>query len=67
MPRDLFHRLNGALLVYDVTRPETFNSVQNWMKIIKESAPANTAVILVANKIDNPPVVTEEEGIALAT
>ena len=37
------------------------------MKLIEENAPRNTSVILVANKIDKPLVVSEEEGRALAT
>jgi small GTP-binding protein len=66
LPKDLFHRLNGALLVYDVTQRKTFNSVSSWMKLIEENAPPNTAVILVANKVDKEIDVSEAEGRALA-
>lgn len=66
LPKDLFHRLNGALLVYDVTKRKSFNSVANWMKLIEENAPSETAVILVANKIDLKFEVSEEEGKELA-
>lgn len=66
IPKNIFNRLNGALLVYDVTNRKTFNSVSAWMKLIKENAPENTSVILVANKVDKPMVVSEEEGLALA-
>ncbi|CAG9319491.1 unnamed protein product [Blepharisma stoltei] len=66
LPRDLFHRLNGALLVYDVTQRDTFAAVQSWMKLIEDNAPENTAIILVANKIDEQFIVAESEGRALA-
>ena len=36
------------------------------MKLIEENAPPNTAVILVANKIDREIEITEAEGRALA-
>ena len=67
IPKNIFNRLNGALLVYDVTNRKTFNSVSEWMKLIEENAPQNTSVILVANKIDKPLVVSEAEGRALAS
>ena len=66
IPKNIFNRLNGALLVYDVTNRKTFNSVSAWMKVIEENAPQNTAIILVANKVDKEMVVTETEGRALA-
>lgn len=36
------------------------------MKLIEDNAPSNTAVILIANKIDEPYIVPESEGRALA-
>ena len=67
LPKDLFNRLNGILLVYDVCNRESFDSVSAWMKLIEERAPANTAVILVGNKIDKEnQQIKEKEGRDLA-
>lgn len=66
LPKDLFHRLNGILLVYDVTRRKSFTSVNSWMNLIKENASANTAAILIGNKADNDMEITEAEGKSLA-
>lgn len=67
LPKDLFNRLNGILLVYDVCNRSSFDSVSLWMKLIKDRAPANTGVILVGNKIDKQnPEIKEKEGRDLA-
>lgn len=67
LPKDLFNRLNGVLLVYDVTNRKTFNAVSSWVKIIEEKAPEKTSIVLVGNKIDKSNhQVTEEEGKELA-
>jgi Ras-related protein Rab-1A len=57
----------AGILVYDVTRRETFENIRNWNgEIIKGSG--KIALILVGNKIDlkDERVVTFEEGEALA-
>mmetsp|Transcript_33286 Transcript_33286/g.106261 ORF Transcript_33286/g.106261 Transcript_33286/m.106261 type:complete len:186 (+) Transcript_33286:102-659(+) len=43
-----FKDLRGAMVVYDVTRPRTFDSVLEWRKILPETLP----VLLVGNKQD---------------
>lgn len=63
LPKDLFNRLNGVLLVYDITNRKTFEAVSDWIKLIEENAAENTAIILVGNKVDKDKVeVSEEEG-----
>ena len=55
----------AAILVYDVTRRDTFDHVGSWLKEAKELAPANLTVILVGNKCDLLPqerAVSYEEG-----
>jgi small GTP-binding protein len=67
LPMELFKRLNGVLLVYDVTNRKSFDAVSSWVQVIEEKAPDNTSIVLVGNKIDKPNhQVTEEEGRLLA-
>ena len=66
LTRDIFHRLHGAFLVYDVSNKESFEKITHWMELIKREASENTSVILVANKIDLDFEVTREEGKELA-
>lgn len=43
----------GALLVYDVTRRETFDQLNLWLKEIRERSDKNVSIILVGNKCDD--------------
>ena len=42
----------GALLVYDITRKDTFYNVNKWLKELREHADMNISIILVGNKSD---------------
>jgi Ras-related protein Rab-11A len=43
---------NGAIIVYDVTKKETFDNVEKWYKEIKLISEKNLSLILVGNKSD---------------
>ncbi len=55
---------NGILLVYDVTKRDTFEGIKNWVKQIKDQVSSKVSVILVGNKIDmeDKREVKTEEG-----
>ncbi|KAL6054605.1 Ras-related protein Rab-2-B, variant 2 [Balamuthia mandrillaris] len=57
-------RAAGALLVYDITRRETFNHLSCWLEDAREHASSSMIIILVANKSDleHQRVVSTEEG-----
>lgn len=57
----------AGIVVFDVTRKETFDNIENWNKEIKEASPT-ISLILIGNKIDltDARQVTTEEGQALA-
>ncbi|ODV71728.1 Rab family GTPase YPT31 [Cyberlindnera jadinii NRRL Y-1542] len=42
----------GALIVYDITKPETYENVSKWLKELKDHADDNLVVELVGNKSD---------------
>ncbi|XP_010927862.1 ras-related protein RABA2a-like [Elaeis guineensis] len=42
----------GALLVYDVTKPTTFENLNRWLKELRDHADSNIVVMLIGNKID---------------
>ncbi|ERN20073.1 hypothetical protein AMTRI_Chr11g101370 [Amborella trichopoda] len=42
----------GALLVYDVTKPQTFENASRWLKELRDHADSNIVVMLVGNKTD---------------
>jgi small GTP-binding protein len=57
----------AGILVYDVTRKETLDSLENWFTEIKSASPA-ISMILVGNKIDleNNREVSTEQGEELS-
>uniref|UniRef100_A0A9L0SA01 Ras-related protein Rab-17 n=1 Tax=Equus caballus TaxID=9796 RepID=A0A9L0SA01_HORSE len=60
-----FRGANAALLVYDITRKDSFDMVQQWLKDLeKEFHPGEIVVMLVGNKTDlgEEREVTFEEG-----
>ncbi|CAL0309601.1 unnamed protein product [Lupinus luteus] len=42
----------GALLVYDTTKPITFDNVARWLKELRDHADANIVIMLIGNKTD---------------
>ncbi|KAK6202908.1 ras family-domain-containing protein [Scheffersomyces amazonensis] len=42
----------GALIVYDIAKTESYESVSRWLKELKEYADANIVIELVGNKSD---------------
>lgn len=42
----------GALLVYDITKKESFDNVERWLKELKDHADSNIVIMLVGNKSD---------------
>lgn len=54
----------GALLVYDITKRQTFTNVVRWLKELRDHADSNIAIMLVANKLDQRHLraIPTEEG-----
>lgn len=54
----------GALLVYDITRRETFTHVKKWLQEVKVNSSKNICVILIGNKkdLEDRRKVSFEEG-----
>eukprot|EP00877_Chromochloris_zofingiensis_P007798 jgi/Chrzof1/3271/Cz12g19020.t1 len=42
----------GALMVYDITKPESFESLDRWLTQLRSNADPNIVVMVVGNKCD---------------
>ena len=42
----------GGIIVYDITKRNTFENVESWVKILKEKCEKDCVIILVGNKLD---------------
>ena len=64
--RQFMKGASGAVIVYDVTRPETFMAMNNWFESFKEVCP-DSPVIISANKVDlaESRMVPQEPGMML--
>ncbi|KAK8958334.1 Ras-related protein RABA1d [Platanthera guangdongensis] len=58
----------GALLVFDVTRRDTFENVERWLRELRQHTDPNIVVMLVGNKSDLRHLVSvsTDDGKALA-
>ena len=56
------------MFVYDITSPDSFQHVQNWIEDIHNQSPKTVLIILVGNKIDleDKRVISYNEGNELA-
>ena len=54
----------GALIVYDITRRNTFENVENWLSDLKKCADNKVSIILLGNKndLEEEREVKTEEG-----
>jgi GTPase SAR1 family protein len=45
-------RAVGALLVYDISNLQSFNSINDWLKLLRTNAEEEIVIALVGNKCD---------------
>uniref|UniRef100_A0A7R9VA95 Uncharacterized protein n=1 Tax=Chlamydomonas euryale TaxID=1486919 RepID=A0A7R9VA95_9CHLO len=66
--RSYYRGAAGALLVYDITRRETFMHLASWLEDARQHANPNMTIMLIGNKSDlsHRRAVTTEEGEAFA-
>ena len=66
--RSYYRGAAGALLVYDITRRETFNHLTSWLDDARTHSNSNMTIMLIGNKSDmeHRRAVTAEEGEAFA-
>jgi len=62
--RSYYEGAAGALLVYDITRRETFNHLASWLEDARQHANSNMTIMLIGNKCDlaHRRAVSTEEG-----
>lgn len=54
----------GALLVYDITKGESFNNLERWLKELRDHADDRIVILVVGNKCDLRHLreISEEDG-----
>ena len=66
--RSYYRGAAGALLVYDITRRETFTQLEKWLTEARENASENMVIMLIGNKVDldHKRAVTYQDGADFA-
>lgn len=66
--RSYYRGTVGCLIVYDITRRDSFESVQSWLDDLRKVCDPNIVIVLVGNKIDieTKRQITTDEGRELA-
>ncbi|KAE8298496.1 Ras-related protein Rab-44 [Larimichthys crocea] len=65
--RQIFHKAQAFLLMYDITSTQSFSAVSYWADCIQEGAAENVTILLLGNKNDMAErKVKTEEGANLA-
>ena len=50
--RNLFLKVMGAIIIYDITNEKSYNNLKEWMKLIREECGKHMQIIMVGNKCD---------------
>ena len=66
--QNLLLKVQGIILMYDITNQDSFDHIDTWLKTIK-NCNDNIPIILVANKCDNDKdrIISFKEGEEIAT
>ena len=66
--RSYYRGAAGALLVYDITRRDTFNHLTRWLEEARQNSNQNMVIMLIGNKSDleHRRAVSTKEGEAFA-
>ena len=58
----------GALLVYDITKKQTFDNVQRWLRELRDHADSNIVIMMAGNKaaLKHLRAVSPEDGPSFA-
>ena len=66
--KNMIKNADGIILIYDITKKQTFESISNWMENIRENKGENFPIILIGNKSDleDEREISKEEGEAKA-
>ena len=66
--KNLFLKVMGAIIIFDITNEKSFNNLKNWVQMVKEECGPHMTIIIVGNKNDliEQRKINEEEVIAYA-
>ena len=66
--QNLFLKVMGALIIYDITNEASYNNLKSWVKLIKEECGKHMQLIILGNKsdLDAQRKISKDEAINYA-
>ena len=66
--KNLFLKVMGALIVYDITNENSFYNLQSWVSMVKEECGKHMQIVIVGNKsdLDSKRAISKEEVLNYA-
>ena len=64
LTKTYYKKAAGAIIVYDITKKNSFDSVERWYQDIKENAGEDIVILLVGNKADLRHIRQVETSVA---
>ncbi len=66
--KNLFLKVMGALIIYDITNEASYNNLKSWVKLIKEECGKHMQLIILGNKsdLDAQRKISKDEAINYA-
>lgn len=63
-----FHNAGVVIIVFDVTKKDTYDDLKKWIQIAQDSSPKDVPFIIVGNKVDifEKREISSEEALAFA-
>tara|TARA_B110001450_G_C17395021_1_gene389291 strand:+ start:206 stop:493 length:288 start_codon:yes stop_codon:yes gene_type:complete len=65
VPTSFYKNADGIILMYDCTRKETMNNIDNWWKVINDNCDISQMTIIVVcnkNDLENAREVSKEDA-----
>ena len=50
--RSFYRNAHGVILMYDLTRQESFDNLKDWLREIKQNSDPETVIYVVGNRLD---------------
>ena len=66
--RNLFLKVLGVLIIYDITNEKSYNNLKTWVQLIREDCGSHMQIIIVGNKcdLDSERKINQEEVLKYA-
>ena len=66
--RNLFLKVLGVLIIYDITNEKSYNNLKTWVELIREDCGSHMQIIIVGNKcdLDSERKINQEEVMKYA-